>query len=106
MKKIILSSLVLLVGFVCFGETFPGGKEIVETFLNKGSYIKVVQDANNISYTNKDLISSLAIDENDIEIATNGYNFMTGKNNDSASYNIKKWNITSDENGNIVITKK
>lgn len=105
MKKIILSAL-LLASSLCFADVFKDGEKIVDTFFNKGSFIKVVENKNNIDYTNKSLISSIEIDENDIEIATNGYSFMSGKNNDSTSYNVSKWNIENDEYGNIVITRK
>ena len=40
----------------------------------------------------------IEVDENDIQVEM--------FDSDSKSYDIKRWNIESDENGNIIITRK
>lgn len=106
MKKIIIGIVFLFVSAFVFGEPFKNGEKIVIDFFEKGQYIKIIKDENNISFIAKSTVSGINIDEDDIEIATIGYNVMTGKNGDSESYNIKRWNIVTDENGNIIISSK
>ena len=105
MRKIILLVLVLFAGTMAFSDVFPNSEKITEDFLTRGSYVKVVKDKKNIVYISKLTVVAVHIDENDIEIemCQTDEKQLLG---DVPSYNIKKWNITSDENGNIIITRK
>ena len=106
MKKLIISFLFLLTSVSLFADVFPDGEKIVMDFFNYGTVIKIIENQNNIKFIAKSTVSGIKIDEDDIEIATIGYNIMNGKNGDSESYNVKRWNIKSDEKGNIVISRK
>lgn len=85
-----------------FQKFFNNAEQIVDAFLDYGKYVKIIENNNNIDYFPKVSICYISIDEDDIEIATS-FNENGGSNN---SYNIKKWNIESDEKGNIIITRK
>ncbi|MBR6079940.1 MAG: hypothetical protein IKP60_07275 [Treponema sp.] len=104
-RKIVAALFVtMFISSLSFAEVFKDGDKITEDFFSRGSYIKLVKDSNNISYFSKSAVSGVNIDEDDIEIFTTG-----GAEYEKAyshSYNIKKWNITADSNGNIIITKK
>ena len=85
---------------------FKDSEGIVEDFWNRGTYIKIVRDSNNICYFYKQSVAGINLDEDDMEIASMGYNVWSGKNGDSTSYNIKRWKFSNDENGNIIIVRK
>ena len=106
MKKLFIGIVVLLVSSFVFADVFPNGEKIVVDFFERGAMIKIIENRNNIKFIAKSTVSGIEIDEDDIEIASIGYNIMNGKNGDSESYNIKRWNIDSDENGNIIIKRK
>lgn len=102
MKKLVIGLFILFFSTFCFSEVFNNGEQIVDAFLDHGEYVKIIEDINNIDYFPKVSICYISIDEDDIEIATS-FNEKGGSYN---SYNIKKWNIESDEKGNIIITRK
>lgn len=106
MKKLFLIVCVLFSTSFMFAEVFDGGQELVESFFKKGTYVKIIKDSNNISYIPNSCISSIEIDEDEIEIATTGYTIWTGKNNSSFDISIKKYNVFLDEDCNIIIVKK
>lgn len=108
MKKSFFSILLFVVFAItpCFCEVFPNSAELVEDFFQRGKYIKIIKDEDNICYFYKDCVAGINIDENDMEIASMGYNVWSGKNGDSTSYNIKKWVFSSDAEGNIIIKRK
>ncbi|MBO7421181.1 MAG: hypothetical protein J6U06_08695 [Spirochaetaceae bacterium] len=106
MKKIILIALISLIAVSAFAAVFPNAEAVVEDFWNRGNYIKIIKDKNNIAYYAKSTISGINIDEDDMEIATIGYDIWSGKNGDSTSFNSKRWNFSTDANGNIIISKK
>lgn len=107
MKKLFI---VLAFSFIlapCFCEVFPNSETLVEKFFDDGDYIKVIEDSNNIHYLRKDNIACIKIDEDDLEIILPmGYNAWYGKNNDALRYTTKRWSFSSDDNGNILITRK
>ena len=105
MKKILLAVVVALAGAFASAEVFKDSEKIVEDFLARGSYIKIVVNKNNISYCGKNAITGINIDEDDMELCIadrEGKDFFDF----GTSYNVKKWNFESDENGNIIITSK
>ena len=107
MRKIILTVLVLFAGTLAFSDVFPNSEKIVEDFWKNGSYVKIIKDENNIRYVAKVSVAGISIDEDYIEIAMTGYSVWTGKEGASnASFSIKKYNIESDGNGNLVISPK
>lgn len=106
MKKGFLLAIMLLVTSSVFCATFDNSEKIVENFWNKGTYIKIIKDSNNICYYYKENVAGLIIDENDMEIYPMGFDPWTGKTGSVVSFNISRWVFSSDENGNIIITKK
>ena len=79
---------------------------MVEDFWVYGNYIKIIKNENNICYLYKNSISAINIDEDDMEISSEGFNIWTGdKNGNSTSFNIKKWDFKSDKSGNIIISR-
>ena len=102
MKKLFIGFIAIFFTTFCFSEVFKNGEQIVDSFLDHGEYVKVIENKNTINYFPKSSICYICIDENDIEIATS-FNRKDGYYN---SYNIKNWNIFSDEKGNIIITRK
>ena len=104
MRKIFFAFVLSLVTPL-FASVFPNAEKIVEDFWNRGNYIKIIKDTDNICYFYKVSVAGINIDEDDMEIASMGYNVWSGKNGDTTSYNIKKWKFSSDENGNIIIEK-
>lgn len=106
MKKFLISFALLVLASLGFSEVFPNADKITEDFWTNGNYIKIVKDKNNICYFYKPCIAGINIDEDDMEIATMGYNIWSGKNGDTTSYNVSRWKITSDSSGNIIIERK
>lgn len=104
MKKLIIGTIFLLTSSFVFADVFSSAEQIADNFLNKGTVIKVIEDKNNIKYITRTSVVGIAIDEDDLEIATNGNNIINGNN--AIVFSIKKWKIEIDENNNIVITKK
>lgn len=106
MKKVVCLAAVLFAATLAFGEVFPNADKMVEDFFTRGKYIKIVKDGNNIVYFPKAGVCGINIDEDDMEIATIGYNIWTGENGDAQSYNVKKWDFSGDTDGNIILIKK
>jgi len=106
MKKIvsILAVLVTIATF-CFAKTFDDNGKIIDKFLQNGTYVKIVFDANNISYVSKECISSVVTDEDDLKLFSSGP-ILGNKSSLDGSFNVKKWNIVLDENNNLILTKK
>ena len=102
MKKLVIGLFILFFSTFCFSEVFNNGEQIVGAFLDHGEYVKIIENKDTIIYYPKASICYIIIDENDIEIATS----FTENGESNNSYNIKKWNISSDEKGNIIITRK
>lgn len=96
---------MLLCSSLCFAKTFEGGESLVETFFNKGNYIKIVKNEDNIYYCPKSAIVSIRIDEDDICFVAYGYSLYTGKMNDTFTFNINKNSVELDEDSNIIIIK-
>lgn len=108
MKKTVAAALALaLAGALAFCETFDGAEEMVDNFLRNGSYVKIVRNEKNIYYFPRSAVAGISVDEDDMGIATTGYNVWLGKTGDTQSfYNTKRWKFSSDENGNIIIERK
>ncbi|MCR5217305.1 hypothetical protein [Treponema sp.] len=101
-----LLAMIFTTFVLAFASVVPNSEEIIEKFWKQGNYIKVIKDSNNICYYYKNSVTGINVDEDDYEIASMEYNVWTSKNGDFTSYNIKKWNINSDDDGNIIITRK
>ena len=67
--------LLLTLSFA-FADVFPNGEKIVVDFFERGTMIKVIEDSNNIKFIAKSTVSGIEIDEDDIEIATIGYDML------------------------------
>ena len=100
MKKLaVLVAVALLTVGTCFADTFAGGEKLVENFFNNGNYIKIVIDNNNVNYIYKhSSVLSLYLDEDDFR-----YMLVNGA---GGIYEISKYDIVNDANGNIIISKK
>lgn len=105
MKKIISFLLIFLCTVFCFAEVFPGSDKIVETFYKNGIYVKYIKNQNNIYYVPKDTVAAIQIDEKKIVFQWND-NDAIGNDEDEEEFYFSKWNIESDEDGNIVISRK
>lgn len=98
MKRIVFLSSFIFISTCAFAAPFKNAENIVDNFFNKGHSIKIIENENNIRYFSKSTVSMIEVDENDMQFEM--------FDSDSKSYNIKRWNIESDENGNIIITRK
>lgn len=105
MKKIVSALFIILCSSVCFAEVFPGSDKIAEIFYKKGTYIKYIRNQNNIYYVPKDTVAAIQVDEKKIVFQWND-NDAIGNDEDEEEFFFSKWNIESDEDGNIVISKK
>lgn len=108
MKKIFVLMLVSMIAVVsAFSQVFPNADKIAEDFWERGSYIKVIKDKKNIVYYGKANVYGFFIDEDDFNILGE-FNALTFKPvpGDVAEFGMRKWDISSDENGNIIITSK
>lgn len=106
MKKLLLLVLFSLLSVSVFAQFIPNADKIIEDFYNRGKYIKVIKDASNLSYYNKDDVRGFVVDEDDFYVI-GSFEAFTGKIEASASnFNIKRWNLSSDDEGNIIITRK
>ena len=105
MKKAFILVLLSFITSSIFCEVFANSEKIVEDFFNKGKYIKIIKNDNNIYYYSKDCIAGISVDEDDIKIASMGYDIWTGHNGDSVNYSTDKWSVSSDDNSNIIITR-
>lgn len=109
MKKLFISICLLLIGtsFI-FADRNPKGEEMVEKFLNYGTYVKLIaKDDDDVNYYYKPQIVSIQVDDDDLEFRMIiSVETFGGRDNNEPSFSFSKFNITSDENGNIIITKK
>ncbi len=107
MKKtaIIIAGLILSAATV-FAAPIAGSEEVIEKFWKQGSFIKVVKSLNAIVYYNKASIAGITIDEDEYRIASIGYDAWSGQTESSTSFSIRRWSFESDEDGNIIITRK
>lgn len=113
MKKltVMVVACLLTIGS-CFADVFAGAEKMIENFMAKGTYIKVVSDSDNCTYVNKDYVSFIAIDEDDMKIFTPKtnlfyfYNLVKVTGGNVAQFDLSSFDITSDDNCNIIITVK
>ncbi|MDE7291070.1 MAG: hypothetical protein K2N58_03390 [Treponemataceae bacterium] len=96
MKKLFISFLVFITASLMFAET--NIYSVIETFLEKGAYVKICRDDKNTWYLQRENIVFIEIDEDDIEFHNN-----SGKN--EHSFNFKNWKFILDEKGNLIIKK-
>lgn len=91
-----------------FAQSIPNAT-IAESFYERGSYIKIVPRDNHAIYINKENVTSLYINPvlmtvyvlNPI-ISSFDFKYSPDK---QIQFLSKEWNIKSDKNGNIIITK-
>ena len=106
MKKLFVIFTVLLLSSFAFAKPFDGGEEVVEKFLSKGSYVKVVSK-NEINYYYKQTIASINIDGDKLIFRTVGtVENYSGRDTTEPEFDSKTFNIVTDEEGNIIITSK
>ena len=95
MKKLLIAvALLVASSFVFANESI-----VLENFWNKGQVIKIIEN-DKITYVNKSSILNIETGKGDewwIKISNSVY---------SKSYHSKDYDLTSDNAGNIVITKK
>ena len=96
MKKLCISFLVFITANLMFAET--NIYSVIETFLEKGAYVKICRDDKNTWYLQRENIVFIEIDNNDIEFHNNSID-------DEHSFNLKKWKFALDEKGNLIIRK-
>ncbi len=106
MKKLLIIMFISFITIHAFSDVFPDSESLCDNFWKTGSCIKIIEDKNNISYISKTFITGISIDEDDMKIATSGYNVWTGKNDATEIFRTFRWNFSSDSDGNIVISKK
>ena len=106
MKKILIVSMFLFISSFVFAKPFEGGEEIVEKFFRQGSYVKLIAE-DDVNYYYKPTIVTINIDENELEFRTIiPVETFGGRDNNEPEFSLRKFNISSDEEGNIIITKK
>ena len=100
MKKLFVAAALLFVSTFVFAN-----ESIVDNFFNKGQVVKIVED-DKIRYVNKSSIYTIEIAKDEIEIVSDPYSVFTKVPRTVKTYAAKKYDIVSDDDGNIVITKK
>ena len=103
MKKLLFICLLLGCNLF-FAEVFKDSETYVESFLESQKYIKIYRDKNNIRYIPLNSVSQIDIDEDDFKITTIIIN--DEKESETYNFSIRKWSISNDENGNIIIKQK
>lgn len=96
MKKLFISFLILITTGLMFAET--NIYSVIETFLEKGTFVKIYRDDANTWYLQRENIEFIEIDNNDIE-------FHHNSGGDEHSFNLKKWKFALDEKGNLIIRR-
>lgn len=104
-----MAALIFALSSVAFAEPLKGYSEMFCQFYEKGSYLKFIQDEDNITITKKSSISQFAIDEDDIKIVIMGgsfYNFGVVEKSVASitEFNPEKYNFSLDENSNLIIS--
>ncbi|WP_407427248.1 hypothetical protein [Treponema sp.] len=107
MKKIIFMIGML---FYCtiffFAQPFSGSENMIEVFISTGSYIKFNKDKKTIIYVPKNNIIGLSCDDDDFTVSISGkVNWLTDDKG-QVTFSINRYNLKTDENGNIIVTKK
>ena len=106
MKKLVLILAVLFTTTLAFAEPWKGGEEIVEKFFKKGTYVKLIAD-DDVNYYYKSTIVTVNIDDDELQFRTIiPVQTFGGRDNNEPEFSIKKFKIESDDDGNIIITKK
>ena len=89
MKKVLVAAALLLASAFVFAN-----ESIVDNFFRKGQVVKIIEN-DTITYVSKSAISRIKIVKDEIMIGSSPDNYVA-----------KKSDVSSDNNGNIVITKK
>ena len=100
MKKLLIVAALLVASSFVFAN-----ESIFDNFWNNGKFVKFVENGK-ITYTNKSIISNIEVEGDDIRIVTVAYGTRTRANWTYDTYNTKKWDVSSDDNANIVLKKK
>ena len=106
MKKLLIGILFTFISYNIFAEPFAGCEKLIEDFLQNGTYIKVISKKGIIYYSKSNVISIDVYDDN-LEIRTDAeVESYNGKDTNEPEFSVKKFDINSDSNGNIIVTKK
>lgn len=100
MKKLLVAVALLVASSFVFAN-----ESILENFWNKGQVVKIVEN-DKITYVNKSAISTIEIDGDKVTIINNTYNTQAKANWTLKYYTSKNYDISADNAGNVVITKK
>ena len=101
--KTIFNFFVLLISSFAFFEPFKDSEKILNSFIADTKCVIVYRDNDNVNYIPIHSIFFITIDEDDFEILTNAYDEEEVKR---VSFPLKKYDITQDEKGNIIVRSK
>ena len=99
MKKLLILVAGLISVLPVFSQIWEGKDKIIEDFLEKGSYIKRLEDDDEYSYFPKTAISGYLIQDD-------AFVFSWGPEGDGIRAGIDRWTVESDENCNIILKRK
>lgn len=116
--KRILTALIFIVSALCFSEPFEGSVEMVQKFLESGTYIMFTsKDKKSTTFIRKENIAGITAYNNNLTVSCNSQvaalydDLGIGINRKAISsvsytYYLDQNDISSDSNGNIVIQQK
>ena len=108
MKKLCVFSALLVLGTLLFAEKWEHGEECVKRFYEDGKYIAYTRNDNNTYYMDKSDIKMIRVDENDIEIYQSlhrAWPFNLFVINRHLSFHMNRYDVSNDENGNLIIVR-
>lgn len=104
MKKLILALFLVVGCSLCFAGAFEKEEKIVEDFLYKGTYVKILtvnsDGGERIIYFPKDILDHFTFSDGEIRIAT------VGEADSSYYFSIDEHTMSEDGKGNIIIKSK
>lgn len=108
MKKLFCICFMLLISSFVFASTQDDFEKVVDTFYTKGSFVKFTKSVRNqkrIFVVNKNSIHSIYIYEDRVYFIFDSEDVIDN-HTDEQEIKYSDIDFSSDENGNIIITKK
>ena len=104
MKRLLGFVLVMALAAVsAFAEVVPGYEAIIEDFYRRGNYVKIVKNENNVVYWEKSAVHGFLVDNDEFTVV-GSFSAHSGKIGDATNFHTRKWEMTADDDGNIIIT--
>lgn len=98
MKKLLISFLILIATSLIFAET--NIDSIIETFLEKGTYVKIIDTTTMYLQRGNIAFIAIALDTSDIAFC------FDPTSDEPLAFSLKQWKFTLDGKSNLIIKEE